>query len=413
MKQKPDSTGSIHQKERVLALVLGALWLAGCVAGNTTPTAGEAGAPSAEFRRITVLETNNFRLQRGVRGLLLPLSTANPEYAALRAYAMPRLAPRTYTEFELMQALTGIVHRAFRHHPFGDATPEMTSLDILKAGGTGKRFSCVEYGQVLTDMLLAQGLPARSMSLQSPAVAYGQLASGHVLTEVWSNHYDKWILLDAQWGVYAERNGTPLNVYELYQARHEKQWQAIRFRPVDPKRSGTEARQLDQEYREFIAQYLGYLSAQLLADDEGVQVLLKMEGGEWPLTFQGLPSQAHIFARDPADLYFQINHVSLVMEFRPEAQPVRREELVHGTPQEYQQRMATFAAVPDFKITPHHNMPWFSYFEYAVDEGAWRRLPADAFRWNLREGENQLRVRAVNSAGRTGPETRMRIRYAP
>jgi len=377
------------------------------------PAADRSDAPGS-LRRITVLETNNFRLQRGVRSLVLPESGDVPAYAALRARVLPKLAVPVESEFDLMRALTDVVHRSFRHDPFGDATPDMTSLDILRAGEAGKRFSCVEYAQVLTDVLLAQGLPARSMSLQSPQVAYGQLASGHVLTEVWSNQFDKWVLLDAQWGVYADHDGIPLNAYELFRAEGLGKWKAVRFRPVRADgMAAKEVARLDREYRAFIERYLGYVSAQLLADDEGVQVLLKMAGAEWPLTFQGLPGQTHIFARTPADLYFEINHVSLVMEFRAESQPVRREELVHGTPQEYQQRMASFAAVPDFKVTPHHNMPWFGHYEYAVDDDAWRRLPTAAFRWNLKEGENRLRVRAVNQAGRAGPETRMRIRYAP
>lgn len=387
--------------------------LGGAMFAPSVPAAGHVES-TGSLRRITVLETNNFRLQRGVRGLILPDSSDAPEYAALRATVMPKLSTTAGSEFELMQALTDVVHRAFRHDPFGDATPDMRSLDILRAGETGKKFSCVEYAQVLTDVLLSQGLPARSMSLQSPQVAYGRLASGHVLTEVWSNQHDKWILLDAQWGVYAEYQGTPLNAYELFRAMEQGKWKAVHFLPVraDPANAKVATR-LDREYRDFIGNYLGYLSASLLADDEGVPVLLKMAGEEWPLTFQGLPGQAHVFARSPADLYFEINHVSLVMEFRPDSQPIRREDLVHGTPRDYEQRMASFAAVPDFKVTPHHNMPWFSHYEYAVNDGAWRRLPDGAFRWNLAEGENRLRVRAVNRAGRYGPETRMRIRYAP
>lgn len=404
----------MHRSDPRRGLALVALTLQ--LGFGAATTAGEAWADAqdqTELKRITVLETNNFRLARGFRGLALPDLTSDPQLAALRDYLRPRLAPKAYEEFELMRALTALVHGTLSHHPFGDATPGMGALEILQGGAAGKRFSCVEYALTLAELLNAQGLPARSTSLQSSDIAYGELASGHVLTEVWSNQYDKWLLLDAQWGVYAERAGTPLNAYELHAAKVAGRWDEIRFRAAGVEPPAPDAERLDREYRAFITPYLGHLSARLLADDEGVPVLLRMEGSDWPLTFQGLPRKAHVFASGPEDLYFGLNHTSLVMEFRQASQPLSQTTVEFGSEEEYRRKMAQFAAVPDFDVTAHHNMPWFDHFEYALDEGPWRGLAEDSLRWQLHEGDNLLRVRAVNAAGRAGPVTYSHIRYGP
>lgn len=379
----------------------------------TPPSLAGIAAGDPAVRRITVLETNNFRLDRGFRGLALPDSLAAPELAELREYIRPLLASRALSELELLFVLTAAVHARITHHPFGNGTPQMTALEILQGGEAGKRFSCVEYGRALSDLLISQGIAARSMSLQSKTIAYGDLASGHVLTEAWSNTLDKWILLDAQWGVFAELDGKPINVYEVFQAKARGDLERVRFKSVSNASDMTETTARDAEYRSFLSPYLGYLSARLLSDDEGVPVLLAMEGDEWPLTFQGLPRKAHVFARGPDDLYFRINHTSLVMEFRPDAQPLTLAPLELGSAEDYPRKMAQFAAVPDFDVTPHHNMPWFTYFEYAIDPGEWRRLESTRLRWQLGDGDNTLKVRAVNAAGRRGPVTTVRIRYAP
>lgn len=381
------------------------------VLAGAPPTAADA--PATELKRISVLETNNYRLDQGVDGLVLPQTLSEPDLAGLRAYVKAQLSPPSKTEFAFLLATTAFVHSRLEHAALADPGSGMTSLEMLRAAEHGERYSCVEYSKILADLLIAQGLPARSVGLQSSAIAYGQLGSAHVLVEVWSNSLDKWVLLDAQWGAYAQRNGVPLNVLEVYLAKASGELDQVRFLPVDQALPGEAAQSLNADYATFLTSYFGYLTARLLAGAEGVPVLLRLNGKEWPLTFQGLPWRAHLIARDPSDLYFSLNHVSLIMEFRPESQPGAEATVDFSSEEGYRIKMHEFAAVPDFEVTPRHNMPWFDHYEYAIDDSGWVVLDETSLRWTLTEGGNKLRVRAVNEAGRRGPITQIRIRYAP
>lgn len=365
------------------------------------------------IKRITVIETSNHRLDRGANGLALPGDLAAPEIVALREYISPHLKLEGDREFDLLRAIARLVHANLTHSTLAVNNTATTALEMFKAAGQGQAYSCVEYSRILRDMLHAQGIPARSVSLLSKDIAYGGLGSSHVLVEAWSNQFDKWLILDAQFGLYAERDGQPMNVYELYEAQARGEFAQVQFRPLSKHSPAAAVNKTANEYRAFIAGYLGYMTAQMLADEERVPVLLRLHGRDWPLTSQGLARKAHIVADDRHDMYFGINHSSVLLEFRREAQPINQQQVLIESADEYRAKMAQFAAVPDFDVTPHNNMPWFSYYEYRVDDGGWQVLKAEQFRWRLREGMNALALRAVNQAGRRGPATMMKIRYAP
>jgi hypothetical protein len=323
------------------------------------------------------------------------------------------MTPASRTELGLLLGMTAFVESRLEHAAFADLAPDMSALAMLQAAEQGQRFTCVEHSKVLVELLASQGVPARSVGLQRSDVAYGRLGSAHVLVEAWSNMLEKWVMLDPQWGVYAIRDGIPLSVLEIFLADEQNALSDVRFEPADPSSAPEAAASLDRRYRDFLPGYMGYLTVSLLTDAERVPVLLRLHGREWPLTFQGLPRRAHLFARQPEDLYFGLNRVSLTLEFRPESQPGAKRPISFSSEQEYVTNMAQFAAVPDFLVTPHHNMPWFDHYEYSIDDSDWTILEEDSVSWTLAEGENRLQVRAVNEAGRRGPITQMRSRYAP
>lgn len=365
---------------------------------------------AAPLQRIVVEETTNYRLSLAYQRLLLPESIEAAQYASLRQYVNIQLDPSPQHELANLFLLAAWVHQRWEHDAYGSAGSQAQAMDILRAAERGERFSCVEYSKVLREVLHAYGFVARVASLQASNIAYSGLGGAHVGVEVFSSQLDKWIYLDPQWGLYPLHQGKPINIYDYHILKQQNREQAISFKSVQSDKSN---QQVDtSEYRRFFEQYLGFLSVDLLADKERVHVILAMQGTSWPLTFQGLPRNAQIFTRDAQDLYFDLNRVSLVLNYRHESQPLNHKQIEIASATDYMDKMSLFAAVPDFVVRPHHNMPWFSFYEFHVDNGGWKKLNSDSFDWRLHAGKNKLDVRAVNTAGQTGPVTSIKIDYA-
>jgi hypothetical protein len=84
-------------------------------------------------------------------------------------------------------------------------------LDWIRAGQTGG--FCGQYAQVLLQSLAALGFNARYVEIGSIDNPYA-----HYITEVWSNDFDKWVMMDADYNVHFERGGVPLSVLDIHDA---------------------------------------------------------------------------------------------------------------------------------------------------------------------------------------------------
>lgn len=76
--------------------------------------------------------------------------------------------------------------------------------------GGGVTAICLYSNRALIGALLAFGHQARHININSEAV------SGHEVTEVWSNEFNKWIYMDATRDYYYfdKKTGAPLNPLE-------------------------------------------------------------------------------------------------------------------------------------------------------------------------------------------------------
>jgi hypothetical protein len=87
----------------------------------------------------------------------------------------------------------------------------LSVLDWIRSGKTGG--FCAQYAQVFLQSLAALGYTARYIEIGSRDNPYA-----HYLTEVWSNDYDKWVVMDADFNVHFERGGVPLSALEVHDA---------------------------------------------------------------------------------------------------------------------------------------------------------------------------------------------------
>jgi len=379
-------------------------WLLACLPIILTCPAGATEA----INKITVTDTNNFRLGREYTGLNLPASNNNPYFDGLRRYN-PSQVP-VPDETQAIVAMAKWVHQRWTHDPFGSAAPKTDALTLLKTVPAGAGFSCNEYSKVLRDMLRADGFVARSVTLQRSDISYGGIGSSHVAVEVFNNQLNKWMLIDAQWAFYPVYRQQPINANEIFELKQAGRFAQIDFVSFSDDDQNKQQQDLS-EYRNFINQYLGYITVEQLADDEKVNVIYQLEGREWPLTFQALPRNAQIFSERLRDLYFDLNRVNLVLRYNMESQRLQNVQMDFSSDQDYLDKMPQFAAVPDFIVSPHHNMPWFDHYEYRIDTAKWQKLNGDSFAWSVRKGANRIEVRAVNRSHRPGPVTYIDINY--
>lgn len=114
------------------------------------------------------------------------------------------------TELTQLVRLRDWVHSRFRHHST-NFPAEFDSLYILEQAKRGERYRCVEYAFLLADVYRAMGWPARLVRLEGERGA-------HVVTEVYSSGFAKWILMDGQHATHVLRNKVPVSVYEFQQA---------------------------------------------------------------------------------------------------------------------------------------------------------------------------------------------------
>jgi len=118
---------------------------------------------------------------------------------------------------EIALKLTDFTHHQWQHN--GSNTPtKFEGLTILREAQEGKQFRCVEYSILLTELLNASNVPARSIGLKTKTVETQKSGAGHVAVEYYDIRHQKWIFADAQTNIIAFNNSTPLDAVELQNA---------------------------------------------------------------------------------------------------------------------------------------------------------------------------------------------------
>lgn len=132
-------------------------------------------------------------------------------------YELEKLVASAPDDTAKLVALTGWAHSRWEHN--GSNQPSRPDpLTILKESGEGKRFRCVEYGEVITGAAQALGMPARVLGIKTSDAATRRVGAGHVVAEVWLADRGKWAFADGQFGYVPMLNGVPLNAVEFQRA---------------------------------------------------------------------------------------------------------------------------------------------------------------------------------------------------
>ncbi|MGQ8336154.1 transglutaminase-like domain-containing protein [Sunxiuqinia sp. A32] len=132
-------------------------------------------------------------------------------------YKLDNLAATASSEMEKIKAILNWSSSQWSHN--GSNSPSNAdALTILKEAKNGSQFRCVEYGILASACLNSVGLRSRVLGLKTRDVEKVKKGAAHVVTEVYSKKYNKWIFIDPQFNILPTKNGTPLNAVEFQKA---------------------------------------------------------------------------------------------------------------------------------------------------------------------------------------------------
>jgi hypothetical protein len=318
-------------------------------------------------------------------------SADNPKLKELREhYKLDAVIASGKDEFDQQLLLLDWVNHQFKK--FGKPTSDAHgALDILAANQAGNTFFCAHYANVFVSAAASLGWVDRSLALRRPDNV-GEGSTEHSSTEIWSNQYRKWIMLDPTFAMYVEKAGQPLSAYELRQEWFLHDAKDLTFvLDKDRKRfKKTDMPVFRQRYAGFgdlsldggalnPYGFIGYIPNTNLMDaglDYGNMFITQdkiVAGTKW---------HQRTIPADPAkDPYFPINQATLTLT----------------------------ANGPAIQVSIQTLTPNFKTFQSRIDSGEWK--PCDAtFNWRPHAGDNRLEVKSVNQYSIDGPISTAQIK---
>ncbi len=136
------------------------------------------------------------------------------------------------TEFEKMRLLNDWVNSQWERG-FPESYPPWNAnviLPLIRSGTSGG--FCAQYAVVMVQACLSLGWQARYLDTAHKSQ---EAHLTHFTVEVWSNQFNKWILLDPFFGCHFEKNGVPLSALELHNFLVNKKTDNVEFVKGDGK----------------------------------------------------------------------------------------------------------------------------------------------------------------------------------
>jgi hypothetical protein len=311
-------------------------------------------------------------------------SFENPKLKELRErYGLDQVVQSGKSEFDRQVLLLDWAHRQFKK--FGQPSAEVRgALDILEAIKQGHTFFCSQYADLFVSAAASLGWVDRPLALRRHQDKSGGGSTEHSVTEIWSDQFGKWVMMDPTANMHIEKNGIPLNAFEVRQEWFQyagtnlvfcigKEGKSYRKGdlPIFLERFAgfgdltVPADELDKYG------FIGYIPNTDLMDsgpDYGKMFITKdklCEGTRW-----------HIRPCPPnpaVDPYFPINQAALELHAERAGLRVKLKTLT-----------------PNFKT-----------YQARIDGATWQNAEA-SFLWKLHDGINRLELKSLNQFGVAG-----------
>ena len=302
------------------------------------------------------------------------------------------------TQFEKIVLLRGWAHRQWRmganfYYPPWDA------VEILNlARQHDNRGFCAQYAVVFLQACQSMGIHARYVELP-----------GHFVVAVWSDDFDRWVVMDPTNDLHYEKDGLPMRGRDLYRTYWNGEVSGIV--QVD---SGGRRRAIS---RADLTNY-GRYAIGLLANQLSEPVEVRCNGSVKKLV---LASDYTTYPKVGRDR-LEINTESLVwrgteadtpLPRRPEAgeqeafRNALNQTVIFLASERFRDRILRVALLSN-------NSPTFERFLIRSDESTdWVPTTSNTFRWLLHPGMNELSARIETRDGWRASVSSMRLFYKP
>jgi hypothetical protein len=299
-------------------------------------------------------------------------------------------------EFEKAVLLRGWTRRQWEtktpfYYPPWDA---VEILDLARQGFS--RGFCAQYAIVYLQACQSVGIHARYVDL-----------AGHFVTAIWSDDYNRWVVMDPTADVHYERMGVPLHGGDLSKAYWNRRFQNIFKVSSNGRRSHVNLSDL-APFRSYsivkVADQLSYPTEVVI---DGKSRLLRHD-----------PDYRHypLVGRD------RLGVVSSFLEWKT-PDPTRLDDRpLTSDADEFRYRMnqtlirlARTDPVNGFvKVAlTAENAATFDHFLINAGTPGWQRIKGNNLKWLLSPGFNRLRGRIETSGGWQGPVSEITVFYKP
>lgn len=293
-----------------------------------------------------------------------------------KEYGLDEVVEPAKSEFEKFVLLMSWLKNQWLYGRPKKVSYNFNALDILKRAKKGERFFCSEYATTYVQCALSLGFQAR----------YVGLFNAHVVAEIWSNKYEKWVAMDVTNNCYFTRKHIPLNVLELHRLYNIGDWKEI-----DVIRGPYQDREYSSRFNFSKEELLSYYS-------DGFYVRMRndwftnkyphwhpkansiMNGLEWLDEYTRNNIRYPYETKDETQIYFPLNITSLTIK----NVRIKRENEI--TLQAY---LNTFT-------------PNFSNFLVTIDNREPYLTNQYDLTWRLHKGINSLSVVSVDKFGNKG-----------
>jgi transglutaminase superfamily protein len=277
--------------------------------------------------------------------------------------------------------------------------PPWDAVEILDlARKFGNRGFCAQYAIVFLQACQSLGLHARYVDLP-----------GHFVVAVWSDDYDRWVVMDPMKDVHYERDGVPMRGRELYRAYRAGDFDGI----VQVGSTGRRKAVTRDDLRDYRLYSIG-LSADQLTDP----VVVKSNGLPRTLVPAADYRTYPKIGRDRLEITTEL--LAWRSEDSGESYPHRPES---GDQDEFQYGLnQTVILLANERLQDRilkvalqsSNSPTFERFLIRSEESTdWVPTTSPMIRWMLHPGLNQLSARVETRYGWRGHASSLRIWYKP
>ncbi len=248
-------------------------------------------------------------------------------------------------------------------------------IEVVQAGEAGARLNCDISARLMVHAATALGWPARLVTASRDGYTWE-----HAVSELWSNVYKKWFVIDTDFNVVYEADGAPLSAFELcHQGLELQRSGLLQTRYIAP--SKPSLGHID------LMPYYNYVHIDMRNDWCSRPLPTgSPAGGDLGTWWTSRPSlNALLTAKrrvdDPALFNWAVNWVSIY---------ALSAERVSGSLVSIEIGLAGYS-------------PTFKAFEISFDGGVWHKVEQPGYVLIAGAGEHVVRARLLTISGYVGP----------